>query len=60
MKINVSNKIVRNAIQKTGHFQWEVAKKLGFGESVFSRRLREELPLDKQIELVEEIIRINW
>ena len=60
MKFKVVNKDVRSAIQKTGHFQWEVAKKLGYGESVFSRKLREELPLDEQAELVERIIRIRW
>ena len=60
MKFKVVNDAVRNAIQRTGHFQWEVAKKLGYGESVFSRKLREELPLDEQAELVERITRIRW
>ena len=60
MKFKVVNEIVRNAIQQTGHFQWEVAKKLGYGETVFSRKLREELPLNEQAELVDKIIGIKW
>ena len=60
MKFKVVNEIVRNAIQQTGHFQWEVAKKLGYGETVFSRKLREELPLNEQAELVDKITGLKW
>lgn len=60
MKFRVVNDVVRSAIQRTGHSQWEVAKKLGYGESVFSRKLREELPLNEQKKLVDKITRIKW
>lgn len=60
MKTKVVNEVVREAIHSTGHFQWEVAKKLGYGESVFSRKLREELPLNEQSELISQINRIEW
>lgn len=60
MNLKKTNELVRSSIRKTGHFQWEVAKKLGYVESVFSRKLREELPLDEQAELVDKITRIKW
>ena len=60
MRLKQTNEIIREAIIKTGHFQWEVAKRLGYGESVFSSRLREELPLNEQSKLVDEISKIKW
>ena len=35
---------IRNLLHKRKVAQWKVAKRLGLHESVFSRRLREELP----------------
>lgn len=56
----VANVLVRKAIKETCHAQWEVAKKLNIGETVFSRKLREELTLDEQKKLIEKINKIEW
>lgn len=37
---------------EAGLKQWELAKLLGVSESVLSRKLREELPLTEQEEIV--------
>lgn len=55
-----ANSNVRAAISKSGHFQWEVASRLGYGESVFSRKLRTELSSKEKKELVDQIKGIKW
>ncbi len=46
------NKIIRVSMIEAGLKQWELAKLLGVSESVLSRKLREELPLTEQEEIV--------
>lgn len=55
-----TNLKVREAIKETGRPQWEIAKKLGYNESVFSRMLREELSENEQTSLVFGINKIKW
>ena len=60
VKMEISNKDIRDAITKTGHRQWEVAWKLGMSEATLCRKLRIELPdHDKEV-LIESIRNIKW
>ena len=50
-----SNKDIRNAIQKAGIYQYEVAKQIGISEPQFTRWLRYELPDEKKKQILEAI-----
>lgn len=51
-QINMNNAKVRIKMIETGIKQWELARLLGMGESVLSRRLRDELPDEEQDRIV--------
>lgn len=53
----MNNIEVRNQLKKTGVRQWMVADALNYDESVFSRKLRKELP-DEERQRVLEAIKI--
>jgi len=48
----MNNAKVRIKMIESGLKQWELARLLGMGESVLSRRLRDELPEDEQDRIV--------
>lgn len=48
----MNNAKVRIKMIETGIKQWELARLLGMGESVLSRRLRDELPDEEQDRIV--------
>lgn len=50
-----ANKAVRLVMAEYGMKQYDVAKALGISEAQVSRMLREELPEDKQEEIIEAI-----
>ena len=39
----IANTEIREAIIRSGHPQWEVARQLGIGETTFCRMLRTEM-----------------
>ena len=41
--MNKANEDIRKAIKNTGHPQWEIAMKIGIGETTFCRMLRTEM-----------------
>lgn len=52
-----SNIKIRVKMIEAGMKQWELARLLGIGESVLSRKLRDELPEEEQdriVTLIEE------
>lgn len=51
----MSNIEIRSAIIASGKKQWQIAEKLGFSETHFSRMLRRELP-EKEKEKILAII----
>ena len=46
---------LRDSMYEKKVAQWEVAKALGFHESVFSRKLREELPPEEKEKILAVI-----
>lgn len=51
----MNNKEIRNACFVAGLKLWELAERLGFSESGFSRKLRHELPEDEKTEILKVI-----
>ncbi len=51
----MTNAIVRDTLRKNGVYQWQLAERIGVGEVRLSRMLRQELPIQKQFELVGKI-----
>lgn len=51
----MKNQKVRLKMLEAGLKQWEVARLLGVGESVLSRRLRDELPEEDQEQICKLI-----
>ena len=51
----MSNSIVRAALRENNVHQWQLAEAIGMNESVFSRRMRHELPTEEQARLVTVI-----
>ena len=51
----MNNSKVRIKMLESGFKQWEVADLLGVSESVFSRKLRNELPEEEQDKIVNLI-----
>ena len=49
---NLKNIKIRVEMTRIGLKQWEVAKLLGISESVFSRKLRNELPEAEQERII--------
>ena len=50
-----TNLEIREAITKSGLTQWEVARRLGIGETTFCRMLRTELSDAKKKEVLNAI-----
>lgn len=50
-----TNIYLRDQIKKLGLYNWEAAKILGFSETWFCVLLREEIPLEEQVKIVEQI-----
>ena len=50
-----TNKEIRTAAFSEGVRLWQVAQELGVTDSTFSRWLRQELPAEKQREIIEII-----
>ena len=51
----MSNTIIRTALRENNVLQWQLAEALGVNESVFSRRMRHEMPTEEQARLVTVI-----
>ena len=51
----MKNVTIREALEKSGLKQWELAKLLKMSEFTLSRKLREELPEEEQNEIVRII-----
>lgn len=51
----MKNKLIRNALSATNMKQWQLGALMGVSEATIYRMLREELPEDKQKEIVERI-----
>ena len=51
----MSNSIVRAALRENSVHQWQLAEAIGVNESVFSRRMRHDLPTEEQARLVTVI-----
>ena len=51
----MSNTLVRAALHENAVHQWQLAEALGMNESVFSRRMRHEMPSEEQARLVTVI-----
>lgn len=45
---NVSNKDIRAAAKEAGVFLWQIAARYGISDGNFSRKLRQELPMDEK------------
>lgn len=53
------NTDVKNSIKKAGLRQWQVADVLNCNESVFSRKMRKELPLEEKQRIFEAIEKLS-
>ncbi|MDJ0288207.1 MULTISPECIES: hypothetical protein [Bacillus] len=51
----MKNREIKEAIQKAGLKQWEVAEKYGLHEGNFSRLLRRELPKEEKQKILKVI-----
>ena len=50
-----NNTLIREALFRTGMKKWQLAKAMGISEPTLYRMLREELPEEKQREIVSLI-----
>lgn len=50
-----NNLLIREALFRTGVKKWQLAKLMGISEPTLYRMLRENLPEDKQMEIVNLI-----
>ena len=53
--VNVTNKRVRDELIRNGMFLWKLAKLMNVSEASVTRMMREELPKDRQDELIDLI-----
>ena len=51
----MKNSLIKEALRKAGLTQWELARILGVGETTLSRRFRDDLPEEEQLEIVKQI-----
>lgn len=54
-----ANKEIRRKIGAYGLKQWQVAEALGMSESVFSKKLRKELPNDEKKKILAVIEKLG-
>lgn len=54
-EVTVTNKRVRDELLRNGMFLWKLAKLLNVSEASVTRMMREELPADRQDELIDLI-----
>jgi len=52
---NEANEAVRSTLRIRNKKQWELARALGIAEATLSRKLRTELPVEEQMEMVRLI-----
>lgn len=55
---NEANEAVRSTLRIQNKKQWELARALGIAEATLSRKLRTELPVEEQMEMVKLIEKI--
>ncbi|KAF5077566.1 hypothetical protein DSECCO2_149730 [anaerobic digester metagenome] len=55
----MSNVDIRNQLKKTKVKQWQVAEALNYDESVFSRKMRKELPDAEKQRIFEAIEKLS-
>lgn len=55
MKELKNNRLVRDKVEKTGLKMWQVADLLGIRPDALSVKLRHELPLSEQYEIIARI-----
>lgn len=53
-----ANQDIKEALEKSGVRQWELADRFGFSESGFCKRLRKELPSEEKFKLFSLIAQI--
>ena len=46
---------LRDAMQNSGLFQWQIAERIGVSEATFSRMLRHELPPEQKAAILRVI-----
>lgn len=54
-KPRLANRRVRDELVKNSMFLWELAKLIDVSEATITRMMREELPVDRQDELIDLI-----
>lgn len=54
-KPRLANRRVRDELVKNSMFLWELAKMIDVSEATITRMMREELPVDRQDELIDLI-----
>lgn len=57
-RYTLKNILVRTALKENAVHQWQLAEALGVNESVFSRRMRHEMPAEEQARLITIICNI--
>lgn len=55
----MNNVDIRNQLKKTKVKQWQVAEALNYDESVFSRKMRKELPVAEKQRIFEVIGKLS-
>lgn len=55
----MNNVDIRNQLKKTKVKQWQVAEALNYDESVFSRKMRKELPDTEKQQIFEAIEKLS-
>ncbi|KNZ41446.1 hypothetical protein [Acetobacterium bakii] len=55
----MTNIDLRTQMKKEGVRQWQVAEVLNFNESVFSRKMRKELPDEEKQQILEAIEKLK-
>lgn len=54
-EVSMTNKRVRDELIRNGMFLWKLAKLMGVSEASVTRMMREELPAERQDELIDLI-----
>lgn len=54
-----ANQSIRAAAATAGVKLWQIADRLGYADSTFSRLLRKELPADKQAQIMQIIAELE-
>ena len=57
--MNQANQAIRQTAAAKGVKLWQIADKLGYTDSYFSRLLRKELPEDKQAQIMQIIAELE-